>query len=413
MTRIRRWRMRLVGTAALLLMGSVAAADERHYDVRYHARFLPEQDHVRARIEVEQPRARLVRLNFNAPEPRYSDFSGDGEISRDGDRLIWEIPARGGTLRYRVRVDHRRGDADDARMTDDWAVARLDDLFPPARVRARVGAQSRARLELSGPDGWSFETRYGPVDDAVAVETPGRRFDRPLGWLAAGDLGIRRTEVAGRRIAIAGPKNQGFRRMDILAYLRWTVPELVRVAPSLPDRVLIVGGARGMWRGALSGPGSLYVHPDRPLVSGNATSTLLHELFHVATDEPPAAGDDWIVEGLSEYYSLVILLRSGGISGDRFERALTRLERWAREEDGRLSDPSTGADTARAVLLFRDLDVELAGSGGSLDSVTRELLAKRRVSRERLAALLEEQLGRPSRVLTAALNTGADAQDGG
>ena len=389
----------------LLCLPAVAQAAEssRPYDVGYHARFLPDQGYVEGRLEVSQPLARLIQLDFNAPEPRYSHFTGDGEITRNGERLIWEVPREGGELRYRVLVDHQRSGAYDARLTRDWAIARLDDLLPPARVRSRVGSHSEARLYLEGPQDWSFETRYGAVDeDGVTVDTAGRRFDRPLGWLAAGDLGIRRTRIADRRIAIAGPKGQGFRRMDLLTFLRWTLPEFTRIAPSLPERLVIVAGSEDMWRGGLSGPGSLYLHPSRPLVSGNATSTLLHELMHVAMQEPPENGADWIVEGLAEYYSLVVLLRSGGISGRRFQRSLDGLEAWAREKDGRLADPSTGADSARAVLLFRDLDLELRHAGESLDAVAGELLS-RRVSLQRLGELVSARLDGASKVLEPVL----------
>lgn len=384
--------------------GARAADDQRTYGLDYRARFVPAEGYVEASIEVSQSKPRLVELDFNAPQTTYQGFEGDGKIRRDDDRVVWQVPARGGAIRYRVEVDHKRGPRYDARMNEDWAVARLDDLFPPVSARSRVNTRAEARLFLEGPDGWSFETRYGPVaQNGVAVETAGRRFDRPLGWLAAGDLGIRRSRIADRRVAIAGPRDQDFRRMDMLAFLRWTMPELVRVVPSLPSRVLIVGGSQDMWRGGLSGPGSLYVHPGRPLVSGNSTSTLLHELIHVATDEPPAAGADWVVEGLAEYYSLVILLRTGGISGNRFQRSLEWLEEWAREDGGKLADPSSGADTARAVLLFRDLDLELRRAGTSLDPVTGELLSGE-VSIERLAQLVEERLDGPSRVLARALD---------
>lgn len=403
--RLKRRAIRTLRRAPwlLLALSAAAQADPPTYDVEWHAHFRPEQGDVEVRVVVEQDRRRLTRLDFAAPEPRYDGFDGDGEVRRDGERVVWTIPAEGGELRYRVQVDNRRGDAWDARLTDDWALVRLDDLFPPARARSRVNEHSRARLYLDGPDDWSFETPYGPVDaDGVAVDRVGRRFDRPLGWMAAGELGIRRTRIAGRHIVIAGPRDQGLRRMDMLTFLHWTLPALVEVAPSLPERVLIVGGSRDMWRGGLSGPNSLYVHPDRPLVSGNATSTLLHELMHVAMAEPPEPGSDWVVEGLAEYYSLALLLRSGGIDGRRFERALERLEQWARREEGDLADPSKGADTARAVLLFRDLDLELRRAGHRLDDVCSELLGGR-ISEGRLTELVEEALSGPSQVLERAL----------
>lgn len=384
---------------------TLAAESNRSYGLDYQASFQPDTGYAHARISVRQKAPRLTLLDFNAPSPQYSEFSGDGAIERDGRRVLWKVPAEGGEIRYRVRVKSQRSGEADARMTDEWAVMRLDDLFPPARSRSRRGASSQASLTLDGPEGWSFETPYGPIDGAVDFDTAGRRLDRPLGWLAAGELGIRRSTIAGRRIAIAGPRDQGFRRMDLLAFLHWTLPDLVAVAPSVPDRVLIVGAGRDMWRGGLSGPGSLYLHPDRPLLSGNATSPVLHELIHVAMTRPPADGDDWIVEGVAEYYSLVTLLRSGGISGARFEDTLDWHRDWAEDDGGRLAHPSTGPNTARAVLLFRDLHLELAAAGGRLDPVVTELL-QGSVSRERLAELLEAELGRPSAVLSQVIESG-------
>ncbi len=387
--------------------GTAPAGD---YALDYRARFLPDQGVAVATIQVRQKQLILTLLDLKAPEDRYRDFSGDGGVERDGDRVIWQVPAAGGELRYRVTVDHKRGGAWDSRLTPSWAVARLDELFPPVRSRAQAGAHADTTLHLDGPEGWSYETRYGPVGKGgVSIDTHGRRLDRPLGWLAAGELGVRRSQIGERQIAIAGPRNQSFRRMDMLAFLNWTLPELARVAPTLPDRLLIVGGSQDMWRGGLSGPGSLYVHPDRPLVSGNATSTLIHELMHVATEEPPAPGDDWIVEGLAEYYSLVVMRRSGGISEDRFERAMAFLRNWVSKDRGRLADPSTGANTAAAVLMFRDLDLELNGAGAGLDAVTAKLLAGR-VDRQRLADLTAARLGKPSSVLARALEQAPQAE---
>lgn len=394
----------MIRLLALLLLPAALNAEESYpYQLHYHARFIPGDGEAEVSIEVQQSDPLLLLLDFNAPEPQFTRFRGDGTIRREGRRLLWEVPPDGGTLQFRAKVDHQRGGAYDARLTPTWAVLRLDDLFPAARVRSEKGAFSQATLSLDGPEGWSFETRYGPVRSTVDVDTHGRRFDRPLGWLAAGNLGTRRTRIGERVITITGPRDQAFRRMDVLVFLRLTLPELLRIAPSFPERVLVVGGSDDMWRGGLSGPGSLYMHPSRPLVSGNATSTLLHEMMHVATEDPPEPGDDWIVEGLAEYYSLVILLRTGAISGDRFERSFESLGSWAKRENGRIQDPSTGPHTARAVLLFRDLDLELNGAGTNLDAITTQLLSGGRVGRTRLKELTAEALGKPSRVLQKAL----------
>ena len=368
---------------------------ETSYNVHFSGKFHPEAGYFAAQISVDQPTQRLVLLDFAAPAKRFSHFTinsphhqviidateNDGnsppeaDLLRQGNRVIWRIPAAGGSISYRVKVDHLRDGKFDARMTSEWALLRLDDLFPPARARSLVGARSESTLKLSGPRSWTIESRYGPVTGQMAVDDPDRRFDRPTGWLIAGQLGIRRDTVAERKISLAAPRNQGFRRLDTLAFIRWTLPRLVKIFTIFPDRLLIVSALDDMWRGGLSGPSSLYLHADRPLISENATSTLLHELVHVAMAQSPGNAPDWIVEGLAEYYSLEILRRSGGISQQRYQQSFEKLLEWADEDKGKLKSPSTGPDTARAAILFHRLNRNLEkNTAGSLDSVVRQLV---------------------------------------
>ncbi len=124
---------------------------------------------------------------------------------------------------------------------------------------------------------------------------------------------------------MASPEGSGLRSNDVLAFTRWTLPSLVEVFPQFPARLLIVSGAPDMWRGGLSGAASIYLHADRPLISQNGTSSLLHEMVHVASGLHGTGGADWIVEGLAEYYSLELLRRSNTISEQRFDAALRRL----------------------------------------------------------------------------------------
>ena len=66
----------------------------------------------------------------------------------------------------------------------------------------------------------------------------------------------------------------------------------------------------------------MYLHSDRPLISANGTSTLLHEARY--TSQPvcmATGGADWIVEGIAEYYSLELLRRSNTISERRYKKA--------------------------------------------------------------------------------------------
>lgn len=378
-----------------------ADSAERAYDLDYQAHFAPGEKTVIASIRIGQSAGELRTLDLSTPKSRFANFTGDGSIRTEGSRTLWTVPKKGGELRYEVTVDHRRHGAFDARMTDSFAIFRLDDLFPSARVRSRSGASSRASLSLTGPDGWSFETRYGPVKAPVAFDNPSRLFDRPTGWAIAGEIGIRRDDIGGIKVAVAAPVGDDFRRQDTLAFLNWTLPEVIRVFPDFP-RLLIVGAGGDFWLGGLSGPGSLFLHSDRPLISENRTSALIHELVHVATSSPPAPGDDWILEGIAEFYALEILHRSGGTSTRRAGEAVAGLEAWVQAGGGRLADPSTGVNTARAALLFRELAAELDGAGSSIDALVGELFRSERADRKRLLRIAQKLLGQPSKALERA-----------
>jgi len=415
MERISRSRQTVLMSApiwALLLCGlahcTAACADPGadFYDVTYTGTFVPDTGGVRMQIDIRQSSGQLRELNLAAPSARYANFVGDGKVTRKGARLIWRVPAAGGALRYEVAVDKRRnGEHFDARMTAEWALLRLDDLVPPARVSARRGAMARANLYLEGPAGWAVETPYGPMRNGpIDFQIADRRFDRPVGWAMAGKLGIRRDLIAGRQVAVAAPSGSKYPRLPTLAFLHWTLPALIDVFPQFPDQLLIVSAFDDMWRGALSGPNSLYLHGDRPMISENSTSPLLHELIHVGT-RMSSDTDDWIVEGLAEYYSLEILRRSGGLSQARFEQALRSLAMWVESQSGGLQHPSSGPHTAYAALLFHNLNGELTAAGTSLDAVVNLMLAQRarvKVSRQALERSAQRALGQPSEVLRAA-----------
>jgi hypothetical protein len=382
-------------------------ASERHYGLDYRAEFLPAEGRVQMSVKVRQAEDLVRSVAFRFDPERYSDFAADGELEVSGERVRWQPPAGGGALRYSVRLDHRRGQGGfDSRMARQWAVFRGDDLLPPASVRTLKGASSRARIRMTGPDGWSFVAPYPRSEDKpewYVVDRPDRRFDRPVGWMAAGRLGVRRDQIADRRVAIAGPTDQNIRRLDMLAFLRWNLPSLVDIFPDFPERILVVSAGDPMWRGGLSGPASLYIHADRPLISGNGTSTLLHELMHVAQGYRAARDEDWIVEGMAEYYTLEIMRRSGTLSESRYQSGLEKLEQWAKDSGSLRTPESSGARTARAVLVMRDLDRELRErSDGryALDDLARQLVEDGRpVSIKRMRALAAGLAGGPAESL--------------
>lgn len=368
----------------------VVETEQPAYRVNFLAKFNEDADTARIQVEVQQSGAQLKHLDFNAPDTRYQYVHADGSVKQTTRRIRWQIPEHGGTISMDVIVDQKRGKAYDALQAESWVIMRLGDLFPRARARTVKGAVSESTLSLQGPQGWSFETPYGKVGK-TPVSIPSRRgFNHPVGWMAGGLLGTRRTTIGDHEITITAPRGSGFRRLDLLSFLRWTWPHATEVYTHLPQHILIVGAPPPMWRGALSAPGSLFLHTGRPLVSENATSSLLHELGHLAGLSSAAAGDDWIVEGLTEYYSVEILRRSGGISQRRAERTLQHLAAWADREQGKLTDPSKGANTAAAVVYFQKLQARLPAGG--LDGIVAKLLANPPISSTALNAAVQQAL---------------------
>jgi hypothetical protein len=357
----------------------VKAASLPGYEVRYGVR-VGRDCIAEVKIAVTENPKRLRELHVRIDRERHFDFAGDGGIDASGEKLIWSLPPDRGELRYRMRIDHRKDGGYDARCTDTFALFRGEDLFPPtATVVVPEGTPSRARLRVELPEGWKLVTPFPQEEDgSLVIEQPHRDFDRPTGWILAGRLGVNREEIAGVHVTVASPVGEDVHRLDLLALLRWTLPELRRIVAPLPDRLLIVSARDPMWRGGLSGPGSLYLHGGRPLVQRDGTSPLLHELMHVLMGARAGADGDWIVEGLAEYYSLELLRRSNTISARRHRKSIARLaKRGAGVEHLRVAH-SSGATTARAADVLRRLDRHLRGETRdrkSLDDVLRALVA--------------------------------------
>jgi len=353
-----------------------AGVETLEYELVYTLRIAPTEDRVYVATKVTQDRQLLRELSF-ASDPRIDGIEGDGEILRVGDRWVWLPPDDGGTLRWQVTVNHQRSNGGyDAWLGNDWSLFRAEDAIPRAASRTLRGATSKTSLQFRLPSGWSVVTEYAKHGGRYPVADPERRFDQPTGWIVAGRLGVRRETINGVHVAVAGPAGHSLRRMDMLALLRWTLPALNQVLRALPERMTIVSAGDPMWRGGLSAPQSFYIHADRPLISENATSTLLHEVMHLSFRFRAARDYDWIVEGLAEYYSLEILYRSGTISLDRYRKAHVGLEEWSRDVSRLCRPVSAGPVTARAVTVFAALDREIRKrtvGRASLDEVVRSL----------------------------------------
>ena len=167
-----------------------ACAADTRYRATHEALFNADTRTVQARLHIEQGAGEVELFDFNAPADRYSNFAGDGRVRREGSRVLWEPPAKGGELRYEAMVTHQRGKRYDAVFKDSWALLRLDDVFPAARVVTRESERSTSFLSVEVPEGWSSITRYSEGDPLPERED--RRYTRPTGWMLAGDIGVRR-----------------------------------------------------------------------------------------------------------------------------------------------------------------------------------------------------------------------------
>jgi hypothetical protein len=409
LARFRGTRL-VAGLLLLLAAAAASAANPPRYTVDYRIAFHPDAGEAAARISITPGEGRAERLRFTIDPDRHHGFDGDGRIEHDGAQLTWWPPRAGGTLQYRYRIERRRGSGGyDARITDSWALLRVDRLFPPVAVLARDGAESVSRLRFELPKGWTnaeVAYRIDPARGDFPIESPGRRFHRPLGWMIAGELGIRREAIAGMEVAVAAPRGESMRRNDILAAINATAPEMREAFGQLPPKLLIVGGGDPLWRGGLSGPNSLYMHADRPLISENGSSTLIHELVHVVTRIIGARNDDWIAEGIATYYSVELLRRGGLITDSRAERAFDWMANRGRAVKRLHARHSTGARTSRAVALFKALDDEIRAAtdeARDLDDVVKALMGRGRVSTAMLRAAAAEAIGAPSKTLRSPL----------
>lgn len=394
------WPSRTIAVVALLWVFCTAhAASPAFYDVTYRTTFDPDVAHVA--VEVELAGEKLPsRIRLAADPLRYRNFRSTDPLQVGNEEVVWQPQGKKSRLRYDFIVNHKRPGGYDSYRTRDWALFRGDKLVPSASVTAAKRLQSRATLELILPADWTAAMPYAADGKfRYRIDDPERRFDRPAGWMLVGKIGVRSERVEKVNVVIAAPEGDNARRQDALAFINWNLPKLLEVFPQFPKRVLVVSAGDPMWRGGLSGPGSLFLHSDRPLISENRTSALLHELVHVAMGIRGDPESDWIVEGLAEFYSIQTLRASGGIGQRRYEQAMESMRRWAVRAPSLFVKTSNGTTTARAVLVFQAVDAEirkLTNNAASLDDVARKLASERgEVSLSHLQAVAQQVAGKP------------------
>ena len=401
----------LIGLVALQLLftGMVNAKASLEYEIEYHTKLIPEKKGFQVIMDVKNSHL-LKRVVFQNKNKHFANLSANGKLIERDEEVEWILPANTARLSYFVSITHGKGDGRfDAYYSDNWAVFRGDDLVPAFHTYEEEGAYSKSRLVFGLPDGWSVESAWKKIAPTeFEIDNPERRFDRPVGWFVIGKIGTRQAKVAGTSLVVASPKGSGMQRMEALTFFSFVWPEIKKTFGTVPDKLLILGAPDPMWRGGLSASNSLYLHVDRPLVSENGTSPLFHELTHMITRisgvETDKANDDWIAEGLAEYYSFELLYKAGGISKARKTKILKKLADWGKDVKHLRKSKSTGPVTARAVVLFAELDEEIRSqSKHDLGDVTRILMKKRKVSLEDLKAAVESLIGKPSKTLQSPL----------
>jgi hypothetical protein len=403
----------LFSSLFLPLVGSLAlAADPDTYRVEWTVALEAGVDSALVTLALEDG-APVEEISFQYDPERFSDFEASGDLDVDDDRVTWEPSAKKASLSYRVKITRPRSNSNqeesyDALITDTWALFRGERITPRIRVDARGGAESASRLRFDLPERWNVNTAW-PVDQTETeqlvylLDDPDRDFDRPRGWFMIGRLSVQRARVSDDTLfSIVSPLNSGVDKMGWLTLVSLVWPELEKAFGTVPTKMLMVTGNDPLWRGGLSGPNSFFFHGSRRAISENGTSPLMHELTHVITRISGDFNDDWIAEGIAEYYGIELLHRAGGYDDDQRAKILEDLAEWGEEADDLRSRQSSGPVTARAVLVFDALDREIrdeTDDRDNLDAVTRLLMVKRRVSLADLRKAFEEVTGQKSRVL--------------
>lgn len=392
---------------SLIFMFELAVAEDAaqaglSYNLIYKVVFTPENEGAQVTISVDKGEL-LKKIQFNNNRAIYSNIRANGKLIIKDQRVTWELPTGKAQLTYFALLANERDPGKfDARVTSDWAIFRGDDLIPAIHTFEAPGAYSTALLDVVLPDGWTgIETGWPRKKDNIfSIDNPDRRFDRPTGWMIAGKVGTRRASIAKTSIAVSAPKGEHFKRMDALTFFNFVWPEVYSAFKKTPKKLLVVGAGDPMWRGGLSASNSLFLHADRPLVSENGTSPLLHELTHMVTRISGVAtatsNDDWIAEGLAEFYSFELLYRANGMTKSRRNSIIKNLAKWGAEVKHLRKSKSTGPVTARAVVLLDELDKEIRAQSNkkyNIDDVTRDLMEIRNVSLEDLRASVERLIG--------------------
>ncbi|KIH81937.1 hypothetical protein [Pseudomonas batumici] len=399
----------------LLMVFSGLGWAGKKVDLDYRIRLLPQSDQAEVRLTLAQGSA-VRSLDFDlGTQGYYSDFQADGQwqlspgLTTDSRRGLWRPAPGKASLSYRVSLSHPRGNGPFVtRMTPNWALLRGEDLVPPAHLDQQDGTDLVSRLAFELPDGWkSVETAWPRIGkNRFRIDNVSRLFDRPVGWMLAGDLGSRRTRLGETDVTVAAPRGEHMRRMEVLTLLTFVWPRLQEVFPRNPGKLLVVGAGESMVRGSQAARDSIYLHSTGPLIGESGESALVRELVHVFGRINGSHRSDWIGEGLARYYAIELVRRAGGMSEERYQALQARLTRDSRKVTTLRGEQVSGATVARAVLLLQELDREIrqqTDGKRSLDDVSRAAMRLDTVSTQAFIQLCESVTGESSTVLASGL----------
>ncbi|MBC3257181.1 hypothetical protein HU733_16900 [Pseudomonas paralactis] len=378
-------------------------------DLDYHVKLLPQSEQAEVRVSLVQGSA-VRSLDFDLGRSGdYSDFKADGQWQVTGSRGVWQPSADKASLTYRVRLTHaRKPGTYDTRVTPNWALLRGEDLVPAARLDQQDGIELVSRLMFELPAGWkSVETAWPRIGkNKFRIDNVSRLFDRPTGWMLAGNLGSRRLRLGETDVTVASPKGQGMRRMDVLTLLTFVWPQVDAAFPRHPAKLLIVGASDPMRRGAYSLRDSIYLNSRTPLVGENGSSPLLREVVQAIGRFNDHDSSDWISEGLGEYYAIELVRRAGGLTDERYAAIQARLAKESKAVTSLRGEQIGSAGVARAVLVLQDLDREIrvkTHNKRSLDDLAQAVMRVNSVNTKEFVQLAESVIGESSVVLDSKL----------
>ena len=392
--------------ASLILLGlSGHGWCAKKVDLDYHVKLLPQSEQAEVRVSLSHGSA-VRSLDFDLGRAGdYSDFKADGQWKVTGSRGLWQPGTDAASLTYRVRLTHaRKPGVYEARMTPGWALFRGEDLVPPARLDQQDGVELVSRLIFELPAGWkSVETAWPRVGKhKFRIDNVSRLFDRPTGWMLAGNLGSRRVRLGETEVTVASPKGQAMRRMDVLTLLTFVWPQIEAAFPRHPAKLLVVGASDPMRRGVFSSRDSIYLNSRTPLVSENGSSPLIREVVQAIGRFNDHDSSDWISEGLGEYYAIELVRRAGGITDERYVAIQARLGKEGKGVTTLRGEHVSPAAVAQAVLLLQELDREIrvkTHNKRSLDDLAQAVMRANSTTTPEFVQLAESIIGESSVVL--------------